>query len=87
MRKDSALCISHFLNVKWLTHLHQGNNEWHLQQLFKKNYRENRRTGYENRIEGSYRGEKFQRERGPDQISDQIRVQVSVSESPNKTQE
>ena len=52
-----------------------------------KNDRENRKRGYEVKIEGSYLGGNFRRAREPDQRDDQIHGQVSVEESPNKTQE
>ena len=52
-----------------------------------KNDRENLNRGYEGQIEGSYLGEKLQMSRGPTQSSYQMHSQVSMSETPKKTQE
>ena len=42
---------------------------------------------YEGQIEGSYPGENFQRAKWPAKNSDKILSQLSMEESPNKTQE
>ena len=72
--------------MKWLTHLHQGQNEWRVQQI-RKNDRENRKKCYEGLIEGYYLDENFQGERGTDQSIYQINGQLSMAEAPKKTQE
>ena len=59
----------------------------HAAAIKTKNYRENRKRGYEVQIEGSYQGGKFQMEREPAQSGDTIHVQASVEEAPDKKQE
>ena len=44
-----------------------------------KNYRENRKRGYEGIIEGSHSGEKIQRTRGHIQSNNQTNIQMGVA--------
>ena len=82
MRKDSARYIRYCLCVKWLIHMPQGQHEWHVQQLFKKYYRENRKSGYQRQIKGYYLGGGVQMARGTSKRINQIHGQVIMAKTP-----